>query len=93
MDQKTAKGDAEAFRRQAETRVSNFRNTLYNKLYPPVLHQLKTSYDDPGNYLTDGRWFDLYDQSEGSNENFLSIHDFFVREVFLHTPDTSGKVR
>lgn len=87
--------DAEAFRQEAQERVDTFRNTLYDKLYPAVLRQLKSSYADPGNYLTDGRWFNIYDQSQSSNKNFLSIHPYFVREVSLHTPagDNSVKVR
>ncbi|KAI8948240.1 hypothetical protein F4801DRAFT_581659 [Xylaria longipes] len=89
----STKGDAEVFRKTAENRVNTFRNTLYDKLYPPVLRQLKSSYGDPGNYLTDGRWFNIYDQS--SNKNFLSIQPFFVQQVSLHTPagDNSVKVR
>ncbi|KAK8135096.1 hypothetical protein PG984_007108 [Apiospora sp. TS-2023a] len=89
----SSKGDAEAFRQEAETRVSTFRNTLYNKLYPPILRQLKTSYDDPGKHLTDGRWFNLYVQMDTSNKSFLSINPMFVREVALHTPDSGYRVQ
>ncbi|KAI1150060.1 hypothetical protein F4825DRAFT_468496 [Nemania diffusa] len=91
----STEGDAEAFRQETEDRVNTFRTTLYDELYPPVLRQLKSSYGDPGNYLTDGSWFNIYDQSQSSNKNFLSIHPYFVRQVALHTPagDNSVKVR
>ncbi|KAI0552309.1 hypothetical protein F4679DRAFT_535243 [Xylaria curta] len=91
----STENDAEEFRKNAEDQVNTFRNKLYDELYAPVLRQFKSSYGDPGNYLTDGRWFNLYDQSQSSNKNFLSIHPYYVRVVGLHTPagDNSVKVR
>ncbi|KAI1823532.1 hypothetical protein F4861DRAFT_509744 [Xylaria intraflava] len=84
-------GYAEAFRREAEDRVNTFRNTLYNKLYPPVLRQLKSSYGDAGKYLTDGRWFSLY--SENSNQDFLTIYPKFVRSVSLFSRSRQRAVK
>lgn len=87
--------DAEEFRKTAEERITTFRSTLYSKHYPPALRQLKTSYGDPGTTLTSGRWYNIYDQTQPSNKNFLSIHPYFVRQVSLHTPagDHAVKVR
>ncbi|KAK5995643.1 hypothetical protein PT974_04058 [Cladobotryum mycophilum] len=87
--------DAEAFRNEAKQRIENFRNTLYQRLYPPALRQFKSSYDDPGTFLTDGRWFNLYDEPVTTNRNFLTIHNYWIREISLHKPggDSSAKLR
>ncbi|KAK3938868.1 hypothetical protein QBC46DRAFT_439353 [Diplogelasinospora grovesii] len=90
-----AEQDAENFRTETKTRVESLRHVLYQQLYPPALRQIKSSYDDPGTFLTDGRWFNLYDEPVTSNRNFLTIHDYWIRLINLHTPagDHASKLR
>ncbi|TFY79466.1 hypothetical protein EWM64_g4548 [Hericium alpestre] len=85
--------DAENLQKECIARVDTIRNTLF-QAYPPAIRYFKPGgYDDKGEFLTTN-WFDLYKNDDSSGKYYLTIHDFFCRELGALGPKGSpAKIR
>lgn len=91
----TGEKDTERLNNECHTRVTSFRQKLWDT-YPLALRHCKQyHYDNDGSYISSGSYFNFYQESDTTGKNWLTINNYWIREISLHTPagNHSSKLR